>query len=70
LEQFEKSWIHKSIQNILSEKYQSLFSEAIATNDIQKRSNKMEQMIGVAYAIEALKILKNDIENKIREENE
>ena len=67
LEHFKKGWIYASIRELLEEKYQTLFNEAVGLEDTEKRVFRLEQMKGVAYAMETISMIEEAIKEKIEE---
>lgn len=62
---------YKHIEQMMREKYNALFNEAVMSNDdINKRVFKLEQMKGVAYAMSIKDILINELKEQIDGESD
>lgn len=64
---FKESWLYEEVNGLLREKYQSLFDEAVFESNRDIRSDKLEQMKGVAFATGIFEIIENELKQQLGE---
>ncbi len=64
---FKESWLYAEIMSSLREKYQALFDEAVTETNRDIRSDKLEQMKGVAFATGIFDMLENELKQQLGE---
>ncbi len=67
---FKGSWIYAEMIRLLNEQYQDLFNKAIKDTNRDTRSDRIEQMKGVAYATGIIDIIEQDLEQQLGENHE
>lgn len=67
IENFKKSWLYAELQEVLNEKYNSLFDSALGGDDANQRVYKIEQMKGVAYGMQAINMLEQELNEMIKD---
>jgi hypothetical protein len=64
---FKGSWIYEEMSSCLNEKYQALFSEAVSETNRDIRSDKLEQMKGVAFATGVFNMIEDELKQQLGE---
>lgn len=64
---FRGSWIYEEMMGSLNEKYQALFSEAVSETNRDIRSDKLEQMKGVAFATGVFNMIEDELKQQLGE---
>ena len=67
---FKGSWIYAEMMRMLNDQYQDLFNKAIQDSNRDMRSDRIEQMKGVAYATGLLDIIEQNLKHQIGEDDE
>lgn len=64
---FRGSWLYAEMMGSLNEKYQALFSEAVSETNRDIRSDKLEQMKGVAFATGVFNMIEDELKQQLGE---